>query len=152
MGVAAIGFWQEHECGNPARLSPLSLAFVGDAVYEVFVRERILAQGNRPVNGLHREAVQFVCAGAQSLAYEALEEVLDEREMQILKRGRNSSSVRPPKSSSAIEYRRATAVEALMGYLYLNGEKERLEQLMEVCFKTIALHMRSGEKGEGTVG
>lgn len=134
-------------------MSPLSLAFIGDAVYEVMARGRVLGGGNRPVNDLHRETVAFVCAHAQSIAYDALLPVLTQREAEILRRGRNSSSVKPPKNSTVIEYRRATAVEALLGYVYLSGDRGRLEELAEVIFSAIAGREESGDgKAHGQGG
>lgn len=130
-------FWKEHGGEDPMRLSPLNLAFIGDAVYETMVRERILIEGNRPVGVLHRDAVHYVRAQAQSSAYDALEAVLTEKEAQVLRRGRNCSTAHVPKSSSVMDYRRATAVEALLGYLYLCGEQERLEELVELIYHTI---------------
>jgi len=122
---------------NPSRLSPLGLAFIGDAVFETMVRERVLRDGNRPVGELHERTVRFVRAEAQSSAYEAVEAVLDEKEAEILRRGRNASGSQHPKHSSVIDYRRATAVEALIGYLHLAGEEERLREIVEIICRTV---------------
>ena len=134
---------------NPKLLSPLNLAFVGDAVYELMVRRRLVEGGSRPVSELHAEAVRYVRAGAQSMCYETLCAVLNEEETAILKRGRNANSVRPPKSSTAIDYRRATAVEALLGYLFLCGEHERLQQLDGLMMETIRRQAEKMEVCEG---
>lgn len=131
-------FWQEHGGGNPKHLSPLNLAFIGDAVYETMVRERLLLSGARPVGELHKAAVHYVCAQSQSAAYQALCGMLTEEETEILKRGRNASSSRTPKSSSVMEYRRATAVETLLGYLYLRGAQERLRELVDFIFGVLS--------------
>jgi ribonuclease-3 family protein len=118
-------------------LNPLNLAFVGDAVYELMVRERLLRNGGLPMQELHGRAVRYVCAQAQSAAYDILCGELTEEEAQVLRRGRNSSAIRAPKSSSMMEYRRSTGVEALLGYLYLKGEDARLEELAEIIFEVI---------------
>ena len=119
----------KEQAGNPKLLSPLTLAFVGDAVYELMVRERLAADGSMPANVLHHKAVKIVCAGAQAQGYLALESILTEEELCILKRGRNAHSTKVPKNSSPSDYRRATGVEALFGYLYLKGDLERLTVL-----------------------
>lgn len=114
------------------QLSPLTLAFYGDCVYEVLVRRKIVSGGSRPSQELHRLAVEKVRASFQSAAYETLLPVLTEEETDILKRGRNATGLNPPKSSNPRDYHRATAVEVLFGYLDLIGEKERIEELFEV--------------------
>ncbi|MBO5266657.1 MAG: ribonuclease III [Ruminiclostridium sp.] len=114
------------------QLSPLTLAFYGDCVYEMLVRRMIVIEGSRPSNELHRLAVEKVRASFQSAAYEKLLPILAEEETDILKRGRNATGLNPPKSSNPRDYHRATAVEVLFGYLDLIGEKERIEELFEV--------------------
>ena len=116
-------------------MNPLTLAFVGDVVFELLVRERLVANGDRPVGQLHNMAVTQVKASAQAVAYHLLEPVLDEEEMSILKRGRNSHSVHPPKNSHPQDYRKATGVEALFGYLYLKGRAQRVEELFELIYQ-----------------
>lgn len=113
------------------QLSPLTLAFYGDCVYEQLVRRMIVMGGSRPSQELHRLAVEKVRASYQSTAYERLLPILSEGETDILKRGRNATGLNPPKSSNAKEYHQATAVEALFGYLSLIGEEERLKELFE---------------------
>ncbi len=110
-------------------MNPLTLAFVGDVVFELLVRERLVADGDRPVGQLHNMAVTQVKASAQAVAYHLLEPVLDEEELSILKRGRNSHSVHPPKNAHPQDYRKATGVEALFGFLYLKGRTQRVEEL-----------------------
>ncbi len=117
---------------EPKQMNPLTLAFVGDVVFELLVRQRLVADGDRPVGQLHNMAVAQVKASAQAVAYHLLEPVLDEEEMSILKRGRNSHSVHPPKNSHPQDYRKATGVEALFGYLYLKGRTRRVEELFEL--------------------
>jgi len=87
-----------------------------------------------PVGKLHINTVKRVCAGYQSKAFDAISPVLTEEEMSILKRGRNATGNTVPKSSNPVEYRRATAVECLFGYLYLKGEKERIQELFDIIW------------------
>ena len=117
---------------NPKQMNPLTLAFVGDVVFELLVRERLVADGDRPVGQLHNMAVAQVKASAQAVAYHQLEPVLDEEELSILKRGRNSHSVHPPKNAHPQDYRKATGVEALFGFLYLKGRIQRVEELFQL--------------------
>jgi len=127
---------------EPKQMNPLTLAFVGDVVFELLVRQRLVADGDRPVGQLHNMAVTQVKASAQAVAYHLLEPVLDEEELSILKRGRNSHSVHPPKNSHPQDYRKATGVEALFGYLYLKGRTERVEEL----FRLITQNQSDPEK------
>ena len=109
-------------------LSPLALAFVGDGVYSLMVRERLLSQANRPVNDLHKMAVQAVRAEAQSAAMEKLLPLLTEEEETVFKRGRNAHTAR-----SGADYHRATGLESLFGYLYLAGRIDRVRELFALC-------------------
>ena len=111
------------------RLSPLVLAFIGDTVYDLLTRGYIIAEGNAPVNRMHTRAKHIVNATAQSRAYSIIEPVLTEEEHTVLKRGRNAKSNTSAKNQSILDYRRATGIEALFGWLYLKGEYERLEEL-----------------------
>ena len=116
-------------------LSPLALAFVGDGVYSLFVRERLLAKANRPVGDLHRVAVEAVRAEAQSAAVERLLPVLTEEELAVFKRGRNAHTAR-----TGAEYHRATGLESLFGYLYLDGRTDRLRELFALCMEEVPQH------------
>ena len=109
--------------------SPQALAFLGDAVYELLVRERIVLKANRPVSELHLQAVEQVRASYQSQAYAVIEPLLTEEEAAALKRGRNLNSVKPPKNGNVRDYRRATGLESLFGYLYVQGRLERINEL-----------------------
>jgi ribonuclease-3 family protein len=120
----------------PGELNPLLLAYLGDAVYEVFVRYHLVAKGIFRPQDLQKEATRYVSAVAQAKVYRALEADLTEEERGILKRGRNAKSGSVPKNAKVSEYRQSTGLEALVGYLYCKGEEERLNQLMK---KTIAL-------------
>jgi len=114
---------------NPAGLSPVALAFVGDAVFELMVRERLLIGGGMPAGKLHQASVRKVKAAAQALAYQAVCDAATDAEREILRRGRNVSLSRLPKSCTPDQYHRATAIEALLGYLHLGGEDRRLEEV-----------------------
>lgn len=119
---------------DPKRMGALSLAFLGDAVFEVFVRERLVCQADRPVSKQHHAAVEQVCAQAQAGFVRKLLPVLTPEEQEILRRGRNAHSNHVPKNSDPADYHAATAFEALFGYLYLSGKLDRLRELFEtVC-------------------
>ncbi len=113
--------------------SPLVLAYIGDGIYELMIRSMVVEQGNRQVNKLHQQASRFVKAQAQSEMMETLLPLLSEEEVQIYKRGRNAKSYTTAKNASVNDYRRATGFEALMGYLYLNGNIERLTELVKAA-------------------
>ncbi len=109
--------------------SPLSLAFLGDSVYDTLVREHLLMKANMPVSKLHSAKIKLVCAEFQSDAYEKVAEQLSERELAVLKRGRNATGNTVPKHADAVQYRRATAIESLFGFLYITGRTERVREL-----------------------
>lgn len=113
-------------------LSPLALAFVGDGVYSLLVRERLLTIANRPVNDLHHLAVNAVRAEAQSAAMERLLPRLTPEEEAVFKRGRNAHTAR-----SGAEYHRATGLESLFGYLYLSGQLARVRELFSLCVEEV---------------
>jgi len=114
--------------------SPLTLAFLGDAVYEQLVRERLVLFANMPVRKLHQAAVDKVRAAFQSKAIDIIEPYLAEDEELVLKRGRNATGNTVPKSSNPIEYRRATGLEALFGYLYLQKKSERIVEIFDIIW------------------
>ena len=121
---------------NPAAFSPLVLAYIGDAVYEKFTREKLLSLNpDMPAYKLHRENIKYVKAHAQSKSLAALEPILTEEETAVYKRGRNAKSGTTPKNADLIEYRRATGFEALLGYISLKKDEERLLRLMEIAFE-----------------
>lgn len=117
---------------NPRELSPLNLAFIGDCVYEMLVRESLVCAANRPVNDLHRESVKFVSASAQTQAFGKIEAALSEEELAVFKRGRNAKVGHSPKSATDAEYHTATGLEALFGWLYLTEQADRLKELFEI--------------------
>lgn len=128
---------------NPAEVGPLILAYVGDSIYEVVVRQIVASRGNRSTDKLHKEATALVNAGRQAAMIEALEPDLTETELSIYKRGRNAKSGSSAKNASINSYRKATGFEALMGYLYLSKEMDRMLEL-------IRLGIERTEKENGT--
>ena len=119
---------------NPNLLSPLSLAFVGDAVFTLEARKRLVEDANRPVNDLHRETVRYVNAASQAQAVKKLLPLLDEEEQAVFKRGRNARTGHTPKNQSEGDYHYATGLEALFGYLYLTGKNERITELFDLIW------------------
>lgn len=115
--------------GNPNGYSALTLAYLGDCIYEIYVRTRLVSDGNHKVNDLHKAATKLVCARAQADFYHRIEDVLTDEEDAAFKRGRNAKS-HPPKNADMIDYKIATGVEALLGYLYVKGDSARIEELM----------------------
>lgn len=116
--------------------SPLTLAFLGDSVYDTLVREYLLLKANMPVAKLHSAKIKLVCAEFQSKAYDLVSEELSEHELAVLKRGRNATGNTVPKHADATEYRRATALECLFGYLYIIGKNERVRELFEIIINS----------------
>ena len=106
--------------------SPLNLAYIGDAVYEVIIRTILLERGNAPVNVLHKHASRLVRAEAQKDAYYRIKDLLTEEELSIFRRGRNAKSYTSAKNATIGDYRVATGFEALFGYWYLTGQTERM--------------------------
>ncbi len=112
-------------------LNPLQLAFVGDGVYEVFIRNYILNNNKElSTHKLHVEAIKYVKAHAQSEIIRRIESDLTEEEIYIYKRGRNTKSATVPKNADLAEYRAATGFEALVGYLYLINDIDRLNTIL----------------------
>ena len=112
--------------------SPLTLAYIGDAVYDVIFRTAVVSQGNAPVNKLHHKTIQYVKAPAQAALIESIMDELTPEEEAVYKRGRNAKSISPAKNQSITDYRRATGFEALMGYLYLKKEWKRMLDLVKI--------------------
>lgn len=127
----------QHKNIKPTELPSLVLAYIGDAVYELAVRRYLVTQGSVKVNQLHKGAVRYVRAGAQARALFALEEKLTEEETAVVRRGRNAKSATLPKNADIMEYRQATALEALIGYLYLQGQQERMMEIINVVIEAI---------------
>lgn len=112
--------------------SPLTLAYIGDGVYELIIRTILVKKGNCPVNRLHKKASSLVKAAAQSGIMEVIEEKLTPEELSVYRRGRNAHSPTMAKHATMADYRRATGFETLMGYLYLKEEYERMITLIRM--------------------
>lgn len=119
--------------------SPLTLAFIGDAVFSLVIRTIIVERGNVPVNKLHVATTKLVQAGAQADMIEAVYNDLSEEEQAIYKRGRNAKSASSAKNASIQTYRKATGMEALSGFLYLDGKQERLIELIRLGMERTGL-------------
>ncbi len=117
---------------KPNELSPLTLAFIGDTVFDLIVREDLICKANRPANDLHNLAVQKVKASAQAGFVEKILPFLSETEIAVYKRGRNAKSGHLPKNASQSDYHMATGFETLIGYLYLSDEIERIKELFGI--------------------
>jgi ribonuclease-3 family protein len=130
---------------EPYLYNGLALAYMGDAVFEIYVRRHLLQQGGTKAHRLHTAATQYVSAKAQAKILHVFleEELLEEREIDIVKRGRNAKSGTSPKNTELKVYRMSTAFESLMGYLYLDEQLKRLEELIDKGLKII-------EGNEGT--
>lgn len=111
--------------------SPLTLAFLGDAVYSLLVRNMLSLSANKPTGKLHKESIQYVNAAFQAQMIRELLPVLTEDETSVFKRGRNAHSSHSPKNQSDADYRYATGLEALYGYLYLCGNTERIKEIFQ---------------------
>lgn len=114
-------------------ISPLTWAYIGDAVYELYVREYLIKNTNLKPHRLHIETIKYVKASAQANILKKVEEYLTEEEKDIVKRGRNTKTHSAPKNADLTDYMYATAFEALIGYLYVTGQNERLEEILKLC-------------------
>lgn len=119
--------------------SPLTLAYIGDAIYDLVIRTIVVERGNTSPNNLHKMTVRYVNAGIQAKMIEALQEELSEEERTIYKRGRNAKSYTTAKNAAVIDYRKATGFEALCGYLYLTGNQERMLALIRTAIERVGL-------------
>lgn len=119
--------------------SPLSFAFIGDSIYGLIVKTVITDEANCPANRLNKEAVRYVNAKSQAAFYEFCEEndYLTDEEADIMRRGRNAKSYTKAKNQSMGDYRKATGVEALVGYLYMTGEEDRLLEIVKKCMECV---------------
>lgn len=123
---------------NPREINTTALAFLGDAVYEVYVRNHLMSTGDQNADRLHKRAIRYVCAAGQDKAVRVLMEgFLTDDETALVKRARNRKTASKARSADAVTYKMATAFEALLGYLHLTGEQERLEEIVEEAFKII---------------
>ncbi|MFP5115676.1 Mini-ribonuclease 3 [Bacillaceae bacterium C204] len=121
------------------QLNSLALAYMGDAIYETYVRRHLLYSGKVRPNHLHRTGTTYVSAKAQcKILFQMMDhQLLDEEELAVIMRGRNAKSGSVPKNTDVQTYHYSTAFEALMGYLYLTGKIERLEELIHTAFKYV---------------
>lgn len=132
--------------------SPLALAFIGDAVYETYVRTRVLMESNASAATLHKRAARHVNAQAQAASLHALLDHLTDEEMAVYKRGRNAKSPTVPKNAKLTDYRTATGLEALFGYLYLKGDASRLDELMRLSFEAVSGSANADTKQQDNTG
>lgn len=129
------------DCGGKdvRSYSPLTLAYIGDAVYDLVIRSVVVERGNRSANELHKRTTKYVKAEAQSRMIQALQEYLTEEEEAVYKRGRNAKSYTTAKNASVSDYRKATGFEALVGYLYLTDRSERVLELMKKGLELVGM-------------
>ncbi len=120
-----------------SQISAQALAYLGDAVIELMVREHLILKGYEKSGRLNAEARKFVTAVAQNKAYLAIENLLTEQECDVFRRAKNSSHLNIPKSASALEYKNATGLEAIFGLLQLKKDTERLHELFALAYKDI---------------
>lgn len=120
------------EHASPESYSPLALAYIGDSVFDVMIRTMEVSKGNKQVNKYHKDVSRIVCAPAQAKMILALKDQLTEEEYAIYKRGRNANSYTKAKNASRTDYRKATGFEALLGYLYLKEDFNRLTDLVKM--------------------
>ena len=116
-------------------LNPANLAYVGDACFEIYVRAKITLEANRTIKELNKEAMKYVKADMQAASYKRIEEFLTEDELEIYKRCRNHKGSISSKSATVADYRMATGLEGLIGYLFLKENFERLDQIMELLLE-----------------
>lgn len=128
---------------DPKQLSPLTLAFLGDSVFEIFIRERLVRAGSRPPSALQKLSAQKACCRYQAKAAAALLPQLSGEEAAVFRRGKNAHPGHFPKNADPSDYHSATALEALFGYLYLTGSSERLKELLN-----LATAGETGEEGD----
>ena len=125
---------------SPAQLSPLVLAYIGDSIFDLVIKTYLLdTKGNMQVNKLNKKTSSIVKAESQSAMIGVIEPMLSEHEEAVYKRGRNAKSYTSAKNASISDYRRATGFEALMGYLYLSGQYERMMELVKAGLESLEL-------------
>lgn len=118
---------------EPIKMNTSALAYVGDAVYEVFIREHVIQSGQTHADRLHKSGVRYVCAGGQANVMKTLLSTLTPEENALVRRAKNHRSATKPKNVDPLTYKWATAFEALIGYLYLSGQNERLKDMMKTA-------------------
>lgn len=115
--------------------SPLSLAYIGDTIFDLLIRSVVLANGNTPVSKMHKACSEIVCATSQAAIIDAIFDELTEEEKEVVTRGRNAKSKTTAKNASVLDYRKATSLEALLGYLYMEEKVDRLYELTTLGLK-----------------
>ncbi len=129
------------------KYSPLTFAFLGDGVYGLYVRAALVERGNTQARNLHNAASKIVSATAQAAALDAIEDILTEEEKETVRRGSNARTSHQAKNASSYDYHKATGLEALFGYLYMQGRTDRIEELIARCIEAAEAGGRSrGEK------
>ncbi|MFI3177055.1 MAG: ribonuclease III domain-containing protein [Eubacteriales bacterium] len=131
----------DYEAVDSNTYSPLTLAYVGDCVYELIIRTAIVENGNRATNTLHKITTKYVNAKLQAQLGTVLQEDYTEDELAVYRRGRNAKSHSSAKNASINDYRKATGLEAVMGYLYLTNQQERMLNLVEIGLKKLELDL-----------
>ena len=126
---------RKKEIKDAKMLSPLVWAYVGDSVYEMFIRTNLINNSNAKPHKLHIESIKFVKAKAQAETLKKISNFLTEEEKDIVRRGRNTENHHVAKNSNVADYSKSTAFEALIGYLYLTFQDERLAEILEMCIK-----------------
>ena len=126
---------KEYEIGDKEvdSLSPLVLAYVGDSIYDLFIRVHLISKGGRKVGCLHSNAIGYVKAGSQKSTLDSISVTLTDEEKNVVRRGRNAGSATVPKNADVVEYRLATGFEALLGYLFLKKKTGRLMDILKKC-------------------
>ena len=117
--------------------SPLTLAYIGDAIYEIVIRTMVVSWGNMQVNKLHKKSSNLVKAQTQAEMAKHITDSLDDKELSVYKRGRNAKSFTKAKNASVIDYRMATGFEALMGYLYISHKTDRMMEPIKMGLESL---------------
>ncbi|MCH5279414.1 MAG: Mini-ribonuclease 3 [Christensenellaceae bacterium] len=130
ISIIRCAFPCEQAAKSPTSLGPLVLAYIGDTVYDLYVRTMLVDKTTLTAHGLHVRAAKLVCAKAQAEAFHRIEPLLTEEELAVFRRGRNAHMGTVPKNATIIDYRHATGLEAVLGWLYLSGRDERICELM----------------------
>ncbi len=115
--------------------SPLSLAYIGDTIFDLMIRSVVLANGNTPVSKMHKTCSEIVCATSQAAMIDAIFDDLTVEEKEVVTRGRNAKSKTTAKNASVLDYRKATSLEALLGYLYMEDKVDRLYEIITLGLK-----------------
>jgi len=135
---------------NPDQYSPLTLAYIGDCAYEIVIRTLLVHKGNTHVDRLNKKASNLAKAATQSQIVGVIQDHLTEEELTIYKRGRNAKSYTSAKNASINDYRRATGFEALIGWLYLKGEFDRMTEIIRLGFEGIGAEILENQEQSGT--